>query len=453
MVRVLREMDPEALGFVVVLFAVSSFLSVYLIGEISATEWLQPCVSLEARGPSTGARLCFRVPDDGATPLMHALGATLPVLLALVLGFIHSLALDQASKEPRPVEVTLGAFIGTPIGALLTLPLVPVLDVPFFVWPAWVLALAVAAFAGAESGRACAVAWTGRGLGSAALPVLRIVSESVFALVIATAASAVPLGLLYVTGNDHLKGKQEVESQYYYHFMDRPEVACSQGGSDICVRLAEALGSNDSSPETSVKVRNLLSIACASGRQDVCGRASTMYRTGEGGTVDIATARDLATIGCDGYDGRSCFFLGEIMEEVGEEPSRIISVLELSCNLHCSDGCYTLAVMREAQGRREQAYDLFLKACRMDSQPSCREVGRRLREGEVLEKDLDAAYRVFEKACQAGDLPSCHEAGLMLMAGDGVTKDPDLGLTRLKSACDAGHEPSCETIEETPALQ
>ncbi len=143
---------------------------------------------------------------------MHALGVTLPVLLALVLGFIQSMALKQASKESCPAEVTLGAFIGTPIGALSTLPLVPVLDVPFRVWPALVLALVIAASVGAVSGEACADAWAGRGLGFVALPVLRIVSEGVFALVIAIAAFAIPLGLLYVIGNDLLVGRQDVES-------------------------------------------------------------------------------------------------------------------------------------------------------------------------------------------------------------------------------------------------
>ncbi len=162
-------------------------------------------------------------------------------------------------------------------------------------------------------------------------------------------------------------------------------MACSQGDLDTCVRLAEALSSHDSSPETSVKVSNLLSMACTAGKGEACGRAASMLRAGEGRTADVATVRDLATIGCDDLDCKSCVLLAEIMDEAGEEPSSIISVLELACNLYCPAGCHNLALMREDQGRREKACDLFLKGCRMDNQPSCRAVGLYLRDGEAIE--------------------------------------------------------------------
>ncbi len=70
---------------------------------------------------------------------------------------------------------------------------------------------------------------------------------------------------------------------------------------------------------------------------------------------------------------------------------------------------------------------------------SLRELGRRYREGDGVEKDPHKAREFFARASELGDDQAASSLGYMLMVGEGIPADSDGAKTYLSKAAEAGN--------------
>jgi TPR repeat protein len=123
----------------------------------------------------------------------------------------------------------------------------------------------------------------------------------------------------------------------------------------------------------------------------------------------------LGAVSCRAGDGRSCNYLGRIMDEgwggVTKNPARAAQYYGQACAAGSGVGCSNLGVSHQVgdgvtlSPRRAAA--LYERACAAHAAVGCKNLGSLYEEGVGVPKDRELARRLYRAACDGGEAKAC----------------------------------------------
>ncbi|MDD9932103.1 MAG: hypothetical protein OXT09_00790 [Myxococcales bacterium] len=115
-----------------------------------------------------------------------------------------------------------------------------------------------------------------------------------------------------------------------------------------------------------------------------------------------------------------------------------LEACERACGQDDADGCAAYAhVMQKTD--REQAVQLYFRACELGSANGCTNYGATIRlgfDGEVTPGEHECALDLFDRACKVDDIWACGMLGQAFARGEGVEPNPKFAESVLVGACD-----------------
>lgn len=186
--------------------------------------------------------------------------------------------------------------------------------------------------------------------------------------------------------------------------------------------------------------------SCLEGRDPTACRVGGLaFAYGDGVEADVARGAGLLAAGCELGEEQSCFHAGLLKAPEGPLTVEVsqdgIAALKARCSQGKAPACYHLGVFHDrgpmSYRDMSQATMLFRQACDDGVQDACFEQAADYANGGT-DIGLEKATALFEAACTSGHGPSCRELGRLLKESS-----PERAAELARKACELGDQSSC----------
>ena len=189
-----------------------------------------------------------------------------------------------------------------------------------------------------------------------------------------------------------------------------------------------------------------LARACEKGSVQSCTSLGDMYSD-----IDTKEGRKKAKTyldkACAMRDGRSCFNSHVVYwkGDWGEaDPPRATRLLEKSCELDFSHGCFRMGFDLRLRGRYFEAFEALKKACDLGNLEGCNYLADQYKEGKGVRQSTPLALAALNKSCDGEHAHSCVRLGFIYSIGELVQKDDVKAMDLFGKACDLKDNTGCE---------
>ena len=229
------------------------------------------------------------------------------------------------------------------------------------------------------------------------------------------------------------------------------ELACRQGDTKMCVKMANAFtdGLGDLQPDPRVAL-GFWKMACDQGDGDACAKAAAIALDGSANFTDAAVARDFADRGCNQLKNQdACAMLASAAAASGDTGTAT-ALADSSCDAGSDEGCRLKAQGLFYDGHDPAAIPLFQAACDGKQAWGCAGLTDAYENGwGGVEKDSaraqDYATRGCEQASGAGRAQACRQHGTyMTYSSDKATINK--GEKYLDASCRFGDSRACQWL-------
>lgn len=184
---------------------------------------------------------------------------------------------------------------------------------------------------------------------------------------------------------------------------------------------------------------DLLSKSCEAGEAWDCGLAAELYARGElfsdesfTPNPDPASAKKFATKGCELGHGGSCVTLGNELIDDPDRRQEAIDLFAKACELLDAEGCTALARHGAWPAERPR---LFARACDLGGGIGCFAQADLMDQGGDRPAMQARARALQARGCALGYPPSCRYHANMVRAGHGGSKDEVAARNELLAVC------------------
>lgn len=192
-------------------------------------------------------------------------------------------------------------------------------------------------------------------------------------------------------------------------------------GEDVCQYLAAI---NKDAGGARADVEAALVAGCKADHLSAC-LAHANWQL-EGNEADKRTAYQAVVKLCKGGYETACLRQAELLSfglGVTKDEDKAAEVFRELCDKDRPAGCIGLAVIRDRQGKLEEANQLATRACEADNAAACNFVGHHHYIAHGTKWDVTAAAKYFEKTCNLGLLIGCANLAEAYRFGVGVPRD------------------------------
>ena len=123
-----------------------------------------------------------------------------------------------------------------------------------------------------------------------------------------------------------------------------------------------------------------------------------------------------------------------------------LNELEMACMNDDVASCSKLGVAHTKVMDFKKAAFYFEKACSLNDEKACTNLGAMYRMGHGVDHDDKIAFEYFEKGCDNGDFFACTNIGAMYSKGDGVDVDVEKALEYYEIGCSGEVGVACATL-------
>ncbi len=124
---------------------------------------------------------------------------------------------------------------------------------------------------------------------------------------------------------------------------------------------------------------------------------------------------------------------------------KILRRIEKACNGKNPEQCARVS-LDHFNGEIFNAFDLFIKGCKVGNGFSCFALGYFYSEGIGVDADKAKALTLYNKACEDGNMNGCNHLGLLYVQDTGVGVDKAKAFTLFNRACNGGDTMGCLSL-------
>lgn len=128
---------------------------------------------------------------------------------------------------------------------------------------------------------------------------------------------------------------------------------------------------------------------------------------------------------------------------------RLVDSGQLISVKQCGDKntCAGIGFVYDLTKNYQQSFQYFNKACKLNDEIACFNVGLSYTEGQGIRQDYAKAKTYFEKGCNLNGASACFNLGHFYFDGRGVRQNKSMAKEYFGKACDLGNQDGCHNYK------